>query len=108
MTRIFDGLAGTLAGVLGEPVEYAPRVGLIREIQSIFRESPIEVTGADGQAVLIEAPTWRVSGSLAPELARGDLIRVPDGRRFSVTTVHKSGSPAADAFVIAELHLLEG
>lgn len=104
MTGLFDGLSGILAGAFGAPVQYAPKDGRLRDVQSIFRESPIEVTGADGQDILIEAPTWRVARSLVPEIARGDIIRLPDGRLFKVTTTHNTASPATDAFVICELH----
>ena len=107
MSGFFDGMAGTLSGIFGATVQYAPQRGMLRDIGSIFREQPIEVTGADGQVVLIDAPTWRVERHLVPELARDDQILVPDGRLFRVTAVHRSGSPAEDAFVIAELHRLE-
>ncbi|OJH46165.1 hypothetical protein [Paracoccus sp. SM22M-07] len=107
MTRLFNGLSGILAGAFGATVQYAPQRGALRDIGSIFREQPIEVTGADGQVVLIDAPTWRVERHLVPELARDDQILVPDGRLFKVTAVHRSGSPAEDAFVIAELHRVE-
>lgn len=104
MTSLFDGLSGILASAFGALVQYAPKVGQVRDIQSVFRETPIEVTGADGQNILIEAPTWRVARTLVPEIARGDIIRVPDGRLFKVTTTHNTASPAADASVICELH----
>jgi hypothetical protein len=105
MTHFFDGMTGTLAGIFGDEVQYAPRAGRVRRIPSVFRESPIEVTGADGQEVLIDAPTWRVERHLVPEIARDDLIRVPDGRFFKITTTHNGGSPAGDAFILCELHL---
>lgn len=105
MTRIFDGMSGILAGVFGATVQFAPQFGPLRDVRSIFRETPVEVVGADGQAVLIEAPTWRVVRTLVPEVRRGDVIRVGDGRLFTITAIHKAGSPAADAFVLCELHL---
>lgn len=104
MTSFFDGLSGTLAGIFGDLVQYTPPGSLPRPIQSVFRESPIEITGADGNEVLIDAPTWRVERNLVPEIGRGDVIQVPDGRLFEVTTTHSVGSPASDAFVICELH----
>lgn len=105
MTALFTGMTGLLAGVFGDRVSYQPASGPTREIQSIFREAPIDVTGADGQDLRIEAPTWRVARDLAPEVARGDFITVADGRRFQVLVVHKNGSPSLDAFWICELHL---
>lgn len=108
MTSIFDGMTGILADVFGAPVIWRPANGAEREIQSIFRESPIEVEGADGQIVMIEAPTWRVARNLAPGVARGDRIEVPDGRVFRVMVVHDNGSPARDTFFVCELQLSDG
>lgn len=105
MTSVFDGMTGLLAEVFGSMIAYVPNGGASRDIQSIFREAPIEVTGADGQEVLIEAPSWRVARHLVPELKRDDHIVVPDGRRFRVRTVYSNGSPSTDAHVICELHL---
>ncbi|MDT1061898.1 hypothetical protein RM190_08525 [Paracoccus sp. CPCC 101403] len=103
---IFDGMTGILSGILGGTVGYVPATGFSRQIQSIFRESPIEVEGADGQIVRIDAPTWRVGRDLAPETRRGDRITVPDGRTFQIMVVHPNGSPAADAFLICELQIV--
>lgn len=108
MTSIFDGVAGILADVVGDLVAYQPQSGVSRDIQSIFREAPIEVEGADGHEVLITAPSWRVSRHLAPEVRRGDRISVPGGRAFKIMNVHPTGSPARDAFVVCELQLVEG
>lgn len=108
MTRLYLGLTGLLAGVFGSRVRFFPQSGGDREIQSIFREDPIEVTAADGQILRIDAPSWRVARNLAPELRRGDTITVPDGRSYRVTVVHNSGSPSADAFFVVELHLATG
>ena len=103
MASIFDGMSGIIAGALGDPVIYAPAGGAAREIQSIFREAPIEIDGADGQIVRIDAPTWRVGRDLAPEVRRGDHITVPGGRSYKVMVVHPTGSPASDACLICEL-----
>lgn len=108
MTSLFDGMPGLLSGVFGAVVTYLPKAGGSREIQSIFRESPIDITGADGQELRIDAPTWRVERNLAPELSKDDRITVADGRSFKVTVVHSNGSPGRDAFMICELHLIRG
>ncbi|MBW7057308.1 hypothetical protein KY389_11490 [Paracoccus bogoriensis] len=104
MTGVFDGIAGTLSGVFGSMVAFRPATGDARDVQSIFRLSPIEITGADGQILRIDAPTWRVSRDLVPEAARGDRIDVPGRGLYRLMVSHDSGSPAADAFVIWELH----
>lgn len=106
MTSLFNGLSGILAGAFGATITYAPRTGPVRDLQSVFRENPIEVTGADGQEILIDAPTWRVERHLVPNLTRGDRIVVPDGRTFKVETTHTTGAPSGDAFVLCELHLV--
>ena len=108
MTSVFDGMTGILADVFGAPVIWHPANGSDTVIQSIFRESPIVVDGADGQIVRIEAPSWRVARDLAPTVARGDQITIADGRSFRVMVVHNTGSPAQDAFFICELQIAAG
>ena len=107
MPSIFDGMTGILADVFGDPVTYLPAGGAARPVQSVFREAPIEVEGADGQIVRIDAPSWRVARDLAPEVRRNDRITVPDGRSFVIMVVHPTGSPASDAFLICELQRSE-
>lgn len=102
MPSIFDGMTGILSDVFGDPVIFFPRHGSARPIMSLFRETPIEVDGADGQIVRIDAPTWRVRRDLASEAGRGDRITLADGRTFLVMVVHPTGSPARDAFLICE------
>ncbi|MFC3180458.1 head-tail joining protein [Cypionkella sinensis] len=106
MTSVFDGLAGVTASVLGAPVPYLPKGGPSRDVQSVFRETPIEATDQDGHPVLIVAPTWRVRRNLVPELARGDKISPANGKAYAVKNIWPSGSPAADAAVICELELV--
>jgi len=109
MTGIFDGMTGLFTDVFGGSVIYSSAAGgWSKSVSSIFREAPIEVEGADGQIVRIEAPTWRVPRDQAPQVRRGDRITLPDGRVFSVMVVHPTGSPAADAFLICECQLAEG
>ena len=107
MPGIFDGMTGILSDVFGDPVIYLPQGGVSRPIMSMFRESPIDVDGADGRIVRIDAPTWRVRRDLAAELRRGDWITVPDGRTFAVMVVHQTGSPATDAFRICECQIVD-
>jgi|GEM_PF-739840 len=103
MTRLFLGMTRLISGVFGDQVTYFPQDGASRQIQSIFRETPIEVEGADGQIIRIDAPTWRVRRDLAPDLRRDDRITLPDRRCFRVMVVHNLGSPASDAFQLCEL-----
>lgn len=107
MPSIFDGVAGILSDVFGDPVIFMPQGGSSRPIMSMFRETPIEVDGADGQIVRIDAPTWRVCRDLAAEVRRGDRLILSDGRNFKVMVVHPTGSPASDAFLICECQLVE-
>jgi len=103
---IFDGMTGLLADVLGGAVSYTPAAGVPRDIPSIFREDPIEITDQDGHPVLIVAPTWQVDRSLVPELARSDRVNPGNGKIYRILNLHPSGSPAADAAVICELEKL--
>jgi len=108
MTGLFDGMTGLFSDVFGSSVTYLPASGAPRAITSIFRESPIEIAGADGQILRIEAPTWRVQRNQAPAIRYGDRLALPDGRIFAVMAVHPASSPAADAFILCECQLVEG
>ena len=105
MTRLFLGMTRLISGVFGDQVRFIPQGGAARDIQSIFREDPIEVSGADGQIIRIDAPSWRVRRDLAPEARRGDTILVPDGRNYQLVLGHNIGSPSPDAHRIYELQL---
>lgn len=107
MTRLFDGMSGLLSGVFGDPITFRPAIGLAVTVQSIFREAPIEIAGADGSPVLLTDPTWRVSrGQITPPPRTGDRVETPDGRSWRIRSEHASGSPAADAFLLYELEYL--
>jgi hypothetical protein len=106
MTGVFGGMAGALNVMFGGPIFYIPLTGAPRFIKSVFRETPITVTGPDGGDVLIVAPTWRVPKVLLSDAARGDQVEVSDGRRFKVLNQIPSGSPAADAFMLYQMEYL--
>lgn len=99
---VFNGLTGVLAATLGAPVTFLPAVGAPVVVQSIFRETPIEVLGDDQRPMLITAATWRVRRDLV-QATRGDQIQLADGRLFRVSNKVISGSPADDAFMIYEM-----
>ena len=103
MSRLFDGMVPLLSATFGAPVKYQPQGGFQRAIQSVFRNTPIEVEDGDGHPVLTSAATWRVQASLVPELQRGDRIVPSDGKTYGILNIHPSGSPAVDAAVICEL-----
>lgn len=108
MVALFDGLAGILADVFGEPVTYLRQGGAPPEtVLSVFRRQPAEETDSDGRGILVMAPIWRVQAQLVPQLARGDRIIPGDGRTYEVLNVQPSASPAADAFVVCELYEVE-
>lgn len=102
MTRLFDGMTGIAASVLGGPVIFTPAGGESRTVQSILRRTPVRAVGPDGHEVLITAPTWRVRRDLVPEVGRGDAVE-EGGRSFTVLNVWPQGSPAEDAHLICEL-----
>ncbi|WP_444668407.1 head-tail joining protein [Cereibacter changlensis] len=106
MAAVFSGMTRIGATVFGAPVRYLPAAGAPREVQSVFREAPIEAVDPDGHPVLIVTPTWRVAPALVPELARGDRIEPGNGKTYAVQTIQPSGSAALDAAVICELERL--
>lgn len=102
MTRLFDGMAGVLAGVLGAPVTYTPAGGSARSVQSILRRAPLRVSGPDVVDELVVAPTWRVRADLVPEIARDDTVTDALGT-LRIVNIWPQGSPGADAHLICEL-----
>lgn len=104
---LFDGVAGLLSDVFGDPVTYLPQAGGTQSVVSVFRRQPTEGVDSDGHPVLILAPTWRVRSDLVPGVKRGDQIRPGDGRLYEVMNVQPSGSPGSDAFFICELYEVE-
>ena len=105
MTSLFDGMAGLLSDVFGAPVVLTPPGGDAFTVQALFREAPTEVVGEDGRGVWIEAPTVKVRRDLVAGIERLWHVApsTAPGRDFRVLSVHPSGSPAADAFLIAVL-----
>lgn len=102
---LFDGVAGLMADVFGDPIPYRPRIGAERIIQSVFRVQPLEALGEDGPGVIISQPTWRVRADLIGDWGEGDEILAPDGRRYRLRHMLPSASPAADAnllFILEE------
>lgn len=106
MPSLFDGVTGLLADVFGDPVIFAPKVGAPRPIQSIFRETPVDLVDADGHPVRSVGPTWQVQRDLVPEVAKNDRIILGDGRIYEIQARWPSGSPATDAFLICDLFLV--
>ena len=106
MTALFDGVAGLLNDTFGASVTLYPEGGVARAVNSIFRETPVEVTDPEGVPVVITAPTWTVPKSLAADVAEGAEIVVADGRRFAIRASYPSGSPAGDSFVRFVLELV--
>lgn len=93
-------MAGVLNSVFGAPITYLPAGGPGLPVQSVFRETPIEVASDTGGSVLITEPTWRVPRNLVPNPRNPDRIQLPDGRLFEVVNQAPSGSPASDGFIL--------
>ena len=107
MAGIFDGMAGLLNDVFGDPVTHLPRSGVERVVQGIFRAPPIDLLGEDGRTVLDTGPRLRVPKPAADGIAVGDMIRPASGPLYRVINPTPGGSPAADAFVIFQLEVAE-
>jgi hypothetical protein len=105
VTRLFDGMAGALTKIFGAPVTHVARPsGAVTVLQSVFRESPVEVLDSEGgQSVWGVSPTWRVAQPEAAGIARGDEIQPGNGRTYRVLNRIAGGSPAADRFWMFEL-----
>lgn len=105
MGHFFNGMAGLLNDVLGDPVRVMRANGDVETIQAVFRRDPIEVAGSDGFPVLIMSPTLKVPQTT--RLAFGDVVEpsIAPGERFVVQSGEPSPSPSADRFVVYELEL---
>ena len=108
---IFDGMAGLLNEVFGDPVTHRPAAGLPSVIRSVLREDPVNLAEEDGPAVIGTALVWKVPApaAAAAEIADGDEIDgwaggPFEGRTFRILNKVPAGSPAADRFI---LYMLE-
>lgn len=102
---VFDGLAGALASIFGAPVTITPKAGAPVVAQGILRENPREVMDEAGQAHRVDTPTLQVCRPIPAALAKGATITAAShpGVTFRVLGVYPDRSPAADAFMVAEL-----
>jgi hypothetical protein len=99
-------MAGLLNDVFGGPVTLTdPATSVATTVQAMFRDEPIEVESENGGSVIIDLPSLRVPKTVAPSIRRGLLVTVPDGRRFKIESIIRSGSPADDRFIICTLEL---
>ncbi|APG45691.1 MULTISPECIES: head-tail joining protein [Phaeobacter] len=105
MSHFFDGMAGLLNELFGDPVQITRANGVVGTIQGVFRRDPIEVAGDDGFPVLIMSPTLKVPQTIRLEF--GDLVEpsIAPGARFVVKSGEPSPSPSADRMVVYELEL---
>lgn len=103
----FDGLAGTLNALLGDPVIHTSRAGVARSVQAVVRRVPVEVMPEDGGAILQAAPQMRLPAALAAGIVKGD--RIEDGTHvYRVLNRLPTKSPATDRFVVFELEEIAG
>jgi predicted DNA-binding transcriptional regulator YafY len=97
--------AAAIARREGDEVTADTLERLLTKVQAMFREEPIAVAAENGGSVIIELPTLRVPKTVAPSIRRGLSVTVPDGRRFKIESIIRSGSPADDRFIICTLEL---
>jgi len=100
---IFDGMAGILNGVFGDPVTHTPAGGAGTTIQAVFREGPVQVLDDDSRVILSVTPTLKVQRPVDEALSRRDLIQPGNGKTYQIVNDQPNGSPASDAFVFFEL-----
>lgn len=111
MTGIFDGLAGICESVFGGVVTHIPDggAGIPTEIMGAFRETPVDLPGADDMGALrwVEV-SLAVREPVALTLVEGDTIEPGNGKSYRVKPgAQPSGSPASDRFWNFSLELIE-
>ena len=103
MPSPFDGMNGIIAATLGDLVTIFPGGGGARNVQGIFRETPLETGDTFGEGGFwTSAPSLKLMAHDAAGLLAGDRVQA-DGRDWRVLSNTPSGSPAADRFRLIEL-----
>lgn len=107
MTSLFDGLAGLLNDVFGDPVIWTPSGGAPVTIRAVFRQQPVEVASDQGGTVLISDAVLRVQKTAGSGMVAGDIVTLSDGRSFRIESRIPGESPASDGFLIFTLEVME-
>lgn len=106
---VFDGMTGALTAIFGAPVTITPTAGAPAEVTAILRENPREVMDDAGRPHWIETPTLQVAKPIPAALVKGSTVTAAShpSVTFRVLGVYADRSPAADAFMVAELERVE-
>lgn len=97
MTTLFDGMAGTLNDVFGEPVTIYPGGGAAVEITGVIRDREIAVADDHGEAVLATVTTLRALKQDVVALMSEDRVD-GNGVQYAVRYRVPAPSPADDRF----------
>jgi len=101
----FDGMAGILNDVFGDPVVVTPPFGPPVTLQGMFRDSPVEDPAALGRPYGVDVFTVQLQKPLPAQVVRDARIEpsIRPGEAFRVLGIFSDRSPATDAFVIVEV-----
>jgi hypothetical protein len=102
---VFDGMSGALSNVFGAPVTITPTAGAPVDVRGILRESPLDVRDDSGRTHVTDVITLQVRKPIPAAMAKGSMVTAAafPGQSFLILGVYPDRSPAADAFMVAEL-----
>jgi hypothetical protein len=102
----FRGVAGSLARVFGGTVTLKHGTAQARDIQGIFRLTPLRVEAHGGAEIETIVPVLRAPRDELADLAEGDVIDPKDGRLYRFLFEMESASPSADALVPVQCEVI--
>lgn len=103
----FRGVAGSLVSVFGGTVTIHHGTQWARDIQAIFRLTPLRVEAHGGAEVETIVPVLRASRDVIAELFEGDVIDPKDGKLYRFLFEMETAAPSADALVSAQCEVIE-
>jgi hypothetical protein len=101
----FSGIAATLSAVFGGPVTITPAGNPARDIQAVFRNTPVDIEAENGVSIQASTPTLRAHIGDVADLFEGDPVDPKNGKIYKYVAQDPPESPAPDALVT--VHLME-
>jgi hypothetical protein len=103
----FGGIAGTLRRVFGGVVTITPAGSVARDIQAVFRHSPVQIEAGNGVSISTTAPILRANIADVLDLLEGDLVDPKDGTIYRFLYRDQPDNPAADASVNCHCEVIQ-
>ena len=102
---VFDGMSGALNATFGAPVTITPLAGAPATVRGILRESPLDVRDDSGRTHVTDVITLQVRKPIPAAMVKGSTVTAAafPGQNFLILGVYPDRSPAADAFMVAEM-----